>query len=410
MWGALMLLRVGRVLLGAACAALVASLLLFSLFECVPRLVDVVNLQAIAYYGLQRELIADPTLVFIPRKVDYILQGTTVGDQYAPEYGVDVVPWTYVVTTTAEGFRPNSADPPYEIVLVGDSFLTAGEEDASTLSERLRAVSGRATYNLARSWYGPDQYVELLKRYGLALRPKVALLGFYAGGDIEDIREYHRWRREHRYYFYAEHMQRPFVVRYALALADTGAYLRDTITQRLARPPQPVAPGEIHPQLGLIQVGAQVVPMVFGDWNPEGSAAQLLATAEWQALHALLTEFHDLCRAAGILPVLLYIPSKSQVYAEYATVPSGRQFMQATARQHPIRTNMVAALTTLAQQVELPLINLLPAFEQHAAAGRLLYYPFDTHWNGEGIQAAAASIWHALHPWLTPGPRESHPE
>jgi len=126
--------------------------------------------------------------------------------------------------------------------------------------------------------------------------------------------------------------------------------------------------------------------MVFGDWNPEGSAEQLLATAEWQALHALLTEFHDLCRAEGILPVLLYIPSKSQVYAEYATAQSGRQFVQAAARQHPIRTNMVAALTTLAQRVELPLINLLPAFEQQAEAGRLLYYPFDTHWNGRAYR------------------------
>jgi len=410
MWGAQMLLRVGRVLLVAAFASLVASLLLFSLFECFPRLLDAVNLQAIAYYGLQRALIADPALVFIPRKVDYVLQGTAVGDQYAAEYGVDVVPMTYVVTTNAEGFRPNNAGPPYEIVLVGDSFLTAGEDDASTLSERLRAVSGRATCNLSRSWYGPYQYVELLKRYGLALRPKVALLGFYAGGDIEDIREYHRWRREQRYYFYADHGQRPFFVRYARALADTGTYLRETIAQRLARPPQPVAPGEIHPQLGVIQVGAQAVPMVFGDWNPEGSAEQLLATAEWQALHALLTEFHDLCRAEGILPVLLYIPSKSQVYAAYATAHSGHQFLQAAARQHPIRTNMVTAITTLAQRVELPLINLLPYFEQHAEAGRLLFYPFDTHWNGEGIQAAAAYIWQALQPWLTPVPREYHPE
>jgi len=405
-----MLVRFGRVLLVAAFAALVVSLSLFSLFECFPGLLDAVNLQAIAYYGLQRELIADPALVFIPRKVDYVLQGTSVGDQYAAEYGVDVMPWTYVVTTNAEGFRPNSAGPPYEIVLVGDSFLTAGEEDASTLSERLRAVSGRATFNLSRSWYGPYQYVELLKRYGLALRPKVALLGFYAGNDIEDIREYHRWRREHRYYFYADHAQRPFVVRYARALADTGAYLRETLAQRLARPPQPVAPGEIHPQLGVIQVGAQAVPMVFGEWNPEGSAEQLLATAEWQALHALLTEFHHLCRAEGILPVLLYIPSKSQVYTEYVTPHSGHRFVQAAARQRPVRTNMVEAITTLAQQIELPLINLLPYFEQQAEAGRLLYYPFDTHWSGEGIQAAADYIWQELQPWLTTVPREHHPE
>ena len=399
-----MLWRFGRVLLVAAFASLVVSLLLFSLFECFPSLSDAVNLQAIAYYGLKRELIADPSLVFVPRKVDAVLQGTWMGDQYSAEYGVDVVPMPYVVTTNAEGFRPNSAGPPYEIVLVGDSFLTAGEDDASTLSERLRAVAGRATFNLARSWYGPYQYVELLKRYGLALRPQVVLLGFSAGSDIEDIREYHRWLREHRYYFYADHAQRPFFVRYAIALTDTGAALRDIIAKRLARQPRPVAPGEIYPNLGVIRVGAQAVPMVFGEWNPEGSAEQLLATAEWQALHALLTEFHHLCRANGILPVLLYIPSKSQVYAEYAMPHSGRRFLQAAARQHPIRTNMVAAITTLAQRVELPLINLLPSFEQQAEAGKLLYYPFDTHWSGEGIQAAADYIWHELQPWLAAAP------
>jgi hypothetical protein len=405
-----MLLRLGRVLLVAAYASLVASLLLFSMFEFFPSLLDSVNLQSIAYYGLKRELLSDPSLVFVLRKVDYVLQTTWKGDQYSSEYGVDVLPMKYVATTNADGFRPNSAGSPYEIVLVGDSFLAMGEDDASTLSERLRGVSGRATFNLSRSWYGPHQYLELLKRYGLALRPKVVLLGFYAGNDIEDIREYHRWLREQRYYFYADHAQRHFFVRYAVALTNTGAYLRDTIAKRLARQTRPVAPGEIHPDLGVIRVGAQSVPMVLGDRNPEGSAEQLLATAEWQALHALLTEFQHLCRAYGILPVLLYIPTKSQVYAEYATAHSGRRFLQAAARQHPIRTNMVAAITTLAQRVELPLINLLSYFEQQAEAGRLLYYPFDTHWSGEGIQAAAEYIWQELQPWLTTVPREHHPE
>jgi hypothetical protein len=405
-----MLWRFGRVLLVVVYASLAASLLLFSLFEAFPSLLDAVNLQAIAYYALKRELLSDPALVFVPRKVNTVLQTTWKGDQYSSEYGGDIVPMPFVATTNAEGFRPNSAGPPYEIVLVGDSYLAMGEEDASTLSERLRAVSGRATFNLARSWYGPHQYLALLKRYGLALRPKAVLFGFYAGNDIVDIREYHRWLREHRYYYYADHAQRPFFVRYAIALADTGAFLRETITKGLARQTRPVAPGEVHPNLGIIQVGARAVPMVFGEWNPEGSAEQLLASAEWQALHALLTEFHDLCQAAGILPVLLYIPSKSQVYAEHATAHSGQRFLQAAARQRPIRTNMVEALTTLAQRVELPLINLLPAFEQQAAAGRLLYYPFDSHWNGEGIQAAAAAIWQALQPWLTPGPRAHHPD
>jgi hypothetical protein len=402
--------RFGRLLLFALYVILAAPLLLFSLFECFPSLLDSVNLQSIAYYALKRELIADPTLVFVPRQVDYVLQTTWRGDLYSPDYGVDVRPMPYVATTNADGFRPNSAEPPYEIVLVGDSFLAMGEDDAHTLSERLHTVSGRATFNLSRSWYGPDQYLELLKRYGLALRPQVALLGFYAGNDIEDMREYRRWLREQRYYFYADHAPRPFFVRYAIALADTGAFLRDTIAKRLARRPPAVASGEIHPDLGVIRVGTQLVPMGFAGWNPEGSAEQLLAAEEWQALHTLLTEFRSLCRASGILPVLLNLPTKSQVYAEYATAHSGRRFLQAAARQRPIRTNMAEAITTLAERVELPLINLLPHFERQAEAGNLLYYPFDEHWNTEGIQAAAEYIWRELQPQLAVGPREDRLE
>ena len=91
-----MLWRFGRGLLMAAYTFLVVSLLLFSLFEYFPRLLDVVNLQPIAYYALKRELIADPTLVFVLRKVDYVLQTTWWGDQYSSEYGVDVVPMPFV--------------------------------------------------------------------------------------------------------------------------------------------------------------------------------------------------------------------------------------------------------------------------------------------------------------------------
>jgi hypothetical protein len=275
-----MLWRLGRVLLFATYAILAASLLLFSVFECFPSLLDSVNLQSIAYYALKHELIADPTWVFVLRQVDYVLQTTWRGDLYSPDYGVDVRPMTYVATTNADGFRPNRADPPYEIVLVGDSFLAMGEDDTHTLSERLHTVSGRATFNLSRSWYGPDQYLELLKRHGLALRPQVALLGFYAGNDIEDMREYCRWLREQRYYFYADHAQRPFFVRYAIALADTGASLWDTIAKRLARQASPMAPGEIHPDLGVIRVGAPLVR-----WCSPGGTPRGQPSSSWPPKH-----------------------------------------------------------------------------------------------------------------------------
>jgi hypothetical protein len=74
-----MLWRLGRLLLFALYAILAASLLLFSLFKFSPSLLDYVNLQSIAYYALKHELISDPTLVFVLRQGDTVLQTTWMG-------------------------------------------------------------------------------------------------------------------------------------------------------------------------------------------------------------------------------------------------------------------------------------------------------------------------------------------
>jgi hypothetical protein len=37
-------------------------------------------------------------------------------------------------------------------------------------------------------------------------------------------------------------------------------------------------------------------------------------------------------------------------------------------------------------------VNLLPPFKELARQGQVLYYPFDTHWNVSGRQAAVEVI------------------
>jgi hypothetical protein len=132
-WGTPMLLRFGRVLLVVVYAALVASLLLFSLFEIFPSLLDAINLQAIAYYALKRELLADPALVFVPRKVNTVLQTTWKGDQYSSEYGVDVVPMPFVATTNAEGFRPNKGSGQIRAKIYAKALLIILQRDGSKI-------------------------------------------------------------------------------------------------------------------------------------------------------------------------------------------------------------------------------------------------------------------------------------
>lgn len=374
---------------------LATSLLLFGLFELFPNLIERVNLQRIKYYALKSAYVSDPSLVFTPRVPDYAGSFPFNGDMYQPAYGVSA-PGIRYTESYKDGFRVNSSHPPFQMVFLGDSFVQVGEDDASTLSERLAAETGLSTFNLGRSWYGPFQYLELLKMYGIALRPRIALFCFFSGNDIEDIKQYQRWRESGSYYFYEGQLSQGVFRRYVIALSDTANFLGDKIKalkRYLPRNTESDAqPNRVHPDLGVFRIGTGEIKMAFSYWNQEGSTAQLLASPEWQVLKSILSEFRLFCLRNNIQPLLVYIPSKIQVYDQYATENSGRSFKKKLAEHYPFRKNAHEAFTTLARELNLTVIDLLPYFEHLAAQGQLLYYPFDTHWNKTGIRAAANHI------------------
>jgi hypothetical protein len=50
-------------------------------------------------------------------------------------------------------------------VVVGDSFIEGGGVSAADLlTTRLQELTGRTVANVAQSWYGPQQELELLRR------------------------------------------------------------------------------------------------------------------------------------------------------------------------------------------------------------------------------------------------------
>ncbi|HKU50846.1 MAG TPA: hypothetical protein VJQ25_00140, partial [Nitrospira sp.] len=160
------LFRVVKLLLYAAYLVFSSTFLFFSLLEFAPGLAQRMNLQPIRYYAQSREYRPDDTLVFIPTRAT---QGTPttlptefVGELYSPDYGVPITALKYHATYTADGFRSNSSTSDFKVLVVGDSYVEIGEEDALTLSEQLKQVSGLSTFNLGRGWYGPFQYLELL--------------------------------------------------------------------------------------------------------------------------------------------------------------------------------------------------------------------------------------------------------
>ena len=350
-------------------------------------------LAPIRYYAARSHYRPDPILIFVPRRTGSTEEFDFRGDLYSPVYGVPVTPVRQTHSYNELGFRRNSAAPPFDVAVIGDSYIQDGETDRSTLSERLRAVTGLASFNLGRAWYGPHQYVELLKRYGVGLRPTYALFCFFDGNDIQDIVEYERWQRDGRYYaHYHDPARHGLARRYLIALGDTIAFARETLELgsrwRGAKSPR----GRLHPDVALVQLGATQVPMRFSYWNDPASVEQLLASAPWQSLRSLLAEFRDVSVAHTVTPIVVFIPTKVQVYGRLVGPGSGEGVLARIPGQLAVEKNSAEALTEVARALDIAMVSLQPYFQCLAAEGELLYHPFDTHWNAAGRQAAADAI------------------
>lgn len=110
------------------------------------------------------------------------LSVTTVRDDVL---GIRIAPHT--AGFDAWGFRNSGVPSRADIVAIGDSH-TYGNN--ATMAESWPAVVGRLTghsvYNLALGGYGPNQYYHLMTTRALSLKPRWVICGLYLGDDFEN--------------------------------------------------------------------------------------------------------------------------------------------------------------------------------------------------------------------------------
>ncbi len=371
----------------------VVSLLLFSALEFAPELRSRIDLSSIRYYGIQATYTPDPQLIFIPNGRDYTQKIAMKGDLYSARYGFDVPTIDYQATYEG-GFRKNLNPPPFEIFVIGDSYIEMGERDDDTLSERVASELGVSTYNLGRGWYGPHHYVELFRRHAKEHTPRYALFCFFSGNDIRDIGQYLAWQDGGSYYDFSP-TQGNFFQRYLLVMSDAKRVARNWYKGRRRQVVASVTEDwekSIHHKIGMIALGDRSVPMRFTYEPAAQTPTEQLETREWQVLRELIGEFRDVARASDVQPVLLYIPTKFEIYAPYATPESGETLLDEAATLAPFNGNSAESLGRIASELGIPLVDLYPEYRRRAATGELLYYPFDSHWNSAGRRAAAEFV------------------
>ncbi len=276
------------------------------------------------------------------------------------------------------GFR-NRPDPhAAEVVVVGDSFIEGwGVTAAELMTARLGADLHRGVVNLGQSWYGPQQELEVLRRYGLPLHPKACVWAFFEGNDLQDVERYSSalpiWpelsRRNHSFAL------RSFTRNALYALRRFGRTREGKdATGTLAYPY-----GEFRASDG------RDVRMYFE------YAAHSLSPREITDLDVVgrtLSEAGRLCRRQGAQFLVVFVPSKDRIYLDrtrFAANAAPRRW-----RENDLPDRLAAVVRR--EDPEAGFLDLTPVFRQRAARGEILYFLQDSHWSPLGHAAAAAAI------------------
>jgi hypothetical protein len=227
-------------------------------------------------------------------------------------------------------------------------------------------------------------------------QPEFALLGFYEGNDISDIRNYLRWKRGlPGPGMYAPQPSHFLLGRYWEVLTEIVASLRSAtwvnVELVLNRFAQSHGYGEaIHPDVAFLDLGSgrQYKALLYHLNDPQ-APDEILQTQEWRELRKILLNFKDISLKNHIMPIIVYFPTAAHIYASYSTNQSGRNWRAIRDEQIAARSNMENAMERLSQQLHIDLISISPTFDRAAKEGKLLYHRLDTHWNSEGKEVAA---------------------
>ena len=269
--------------------------------------------------------------------------------------------------TDAYGFR-NPAAPDttyYPIVTIGDSDMAGSSlSDHETFSARLAERLGVRIYN-----YAPRSLAAFLADPRFKARPPRLIIWEHVERTIFStvFRPYADWPDDS-----SLPSDMPLLPPSPPSEPRLSTYWSRAVFHELRwrltglRPPDI---GHIDPASGMLfyAPGIQMVSL----------------TARQRGLSTVLKGIrnaHRYCRQQGITLLYLPLPDKENIYR--FRLPAQRVNPQ---DQQPFLQILHAEL--VAQGI--PAIDLYTPFRDLAAQGELLYFPDDTHWNAQGVAAAA---------------------
>lgn len=305
-----------------------------------------------------------------------------------------------VVPADFEGL-PNAERPAQpDLVLVGDSFTVfAAQRDPPGLQLQLEQDLGARALNLGISGIGPDHELWLLENRGLPAKPRVVVWLFYAGNDVVDA----------------------FWLRFNMAQGPQtyGELFADRRAPRLIVPSLLAALFASAPELPCktpepgfaLRSDAARRLWFYPDTLRLLSQSQelLLGNPGWTGVTECLRRAQAATAKAGARFVVVYLPCKEQVYLPLVApdpeqlwrttetsrlyglpMPADAMALQQALLDH--RAVIETALQAFCEREHIAFWSATPAMAAAAAAGEVLFYATDTHWNLAGQTAVAPGL------------------
>ncbi len=291
----------------------------------------------------------------------------------------------YVWTNDEYGFRndPTTRHEHPDIVVVGDSFMAgAAGPDAETFAHVLQAQTERSVYA-----YVPSNLSSFLKdpRFR-ASPPALVIWGRVERNLSGDNGEIDMLAADVTCFQDTLSLRRHIEDAKTLVKRAIGGfveYANLSLGRRIARPLLAEAifdlTGRQHDD---VVIGPHASHMLFF-----ARTIHLLDVPASERLYdrtlAAVLHVSDCLARRGTRLVFLPIPDKEHVYAE----------ILGESPPHPDPLEELLALT---RDQGILGVSLSPLFQAHARSGSLLYWPDDTHWNGDGVRLAVTQTLQVL--------------
>ncbi|MEQ9407224.1 MAG: hypothetical protein RIK87_05835 [Fuerstiella sp.] len=279
----------------------------------------------------------------------------------------------YDVAYDRHGFRNDVNYDRVDCIVIGDSFVEAGNVLSDELStHRIASETGLLVANLGQSYYGPQQELEVLKRFGLPLQPRICVWLFFEGNDLGDVWRYQEfassWPRSVANY--SSWKERSFTRNAFTWIATKFKDSTDLITTERS---------------GLFSASTGQQRLWFG------YSGLNLGAREKEAIEitaASISEAYALCRQRDIQFIFAFAPTKYRVYSDLCGFDEDSPIQGWTVNTLPEQL----AETIRAISGEIEFLDLTTSLRDAAMTGQLVYYADDTHWSPEGHAIVGRAI------------------